>query len=82
MALYCRVDPTLTLPFSGATAIPVRTAFTVKPVEPLMEFEVAVMVADPPLTPLASPPLLMVAILASEEDQVTLAVMSFVVPSL
>lgn len=57
------------------------TAFTVSAAVPEVPFNDAVMVAAPALTPVATPPLLMVATEVFEEVQATLLEMSSMVPS-
>lgn len=56
MAVYCCVLPAATEADAGVTEIEVRVAaVTVRDAEPLIFPEVAVIVAVPALTPLASP---------------------------
>ena len=85
--MNCFVLPAPTVGFVGVTAIDCSSAaVTVKFVVPLIEFCKAVMVIGPPsATPFASPwlpaALLMVSIVAFDEDQVTAAVRSWVLLS-
>jgi hypothetical protein len=72
----------LTLEACGLTLIEVSAAVMIKLVEPVIEPEIAVMVALPCITGVAKPELLMVAMVGAEEFQVTVAVRSFVEPSL
>lgn len=81
MAMNCCVIPAGMEGFSGVTVMVVSTAgvtFTV--VDPLMEPEVAVMVAEATATPVASPPLVMVAVPVLDELQVTELVRLLVLP--
>ena len=72
---------------AGVTAIDTSVAFvTVRLAVPVMVPEVAVIVTVPAATPVASPwveaPLLIVALVASDELQVTVLVTLFTLPSL
>ncbi len=84
MAVNCRVLPTATEGFTGATAIETKAGviITVKDVEPLTLADVAVMVVLPTATPVASPLVVIVALLVSEEVQVAELVRSCVLESL
>jgi hypothetical protein len=83
VAVNCWVLPAAIDGDAGVTAIEVNTAaVTVSVVEPLTVPDLAVMVADPCATPVAKPPLLMVAIAVVEEVQVALPVRFCVVPLL
>jgi hypothetical protein len=64
------------------TVIELRATPTVRVVDPLMAPEVAVIVTCPPLTGVARPALLILAMLLEEELQATVELMSFDVPSL
>jgi hypothetical protein len=78
-----RVVPRAKDGFAGVTAIETSAACpTVRAAEAVMEPEVAVMVAAPGVTPVANPPLLIVAIVVAEEAQATLLVRFCVVPLL
>jgi len=58
--------------FAGVTAIDVSVAeVTFSDVKPLMVPDVAVMLAEPTAIPVANPALLMLAIMGTEELQVT-----------
>jgi hypothetical protein len=59
-----------------------EAAVTVKVADPVMEDELAVMVAEPVATPVAKPVPPIVAIAGAEEVQVAEALRSWVVPSL
>jgi hypothetical protein len=59
-----------------------EAAVTVKVTDPVMEDELAVIVAEPVATPVANPVPLIVAIVGAEEAHVAEAVRSWVVPSL
>ena len=81
--MNCCVVPLAIEGFAGVTAIEVKlAAVTVKPVEPLIDPEVALIVADPVATPVTTPALVMVATVVVLEDQVTVLVRSCVVLSL
>jgi hypothetical protein len=66
----------------GLTASDTKTAGTVRVVDPLIPPEVAVIVVVPVFTPVAIPPAAIVALVGSEEFQVTDAVKSCVLPPL
>lgn len=84
MAVNCRVLPTAIEGFGGPTAIETRAGviITVRGVEPLTLPEVAVMVVLPAATPVASPLVVIVALLVSEEVHVAELVRSCVLESL
>ena len=83
MAVNCWLRPAATDAEGGVTAIEVRTgAVTVRPAEPLMLPEAAVIVADPCATPVARPTLVIEATPVAEELQVTAPVTFCVVPLL
>jgi hypothetical protein len=67
----CCVPPWVIDAFAGVTAIDTSVAVTVRFVEPLMEPEVARIVVEPVPTPVASPPLVIVATAVFVELQVT-----------
>jgi hypothetical protein len=72
-----------TVKLAGVTASETRVGgLTVSTADPLMEPEVAVIVAMPTATALATPAALIVATLAAEEDQATEVVRLDVVPLL
>jgi hypothetical protein len=82
VAVNCWVAPTDRLGLDGVTAMEDRVAeFTVTVVLPEIVPEVAVMVVTPVVRAVARPLLLTVAIVVSEELQVTCVVISWVVPS-
>ena len=82
MAVNCCVAPAVTDGLAGVTAIETKVgAVTVRTVDPLIVPEVAVIVVNPALSPLARPPEATVATLGVEELQVTEEVMSRVLPS-
>jgi len=82
VAVNCWVAPTDRLGLDGVTAMDDRVAeFTVRVVFPEIVPEVAVMVVTPVVRAVARPLLLTVAIVVSEELQVTCVVISWVVPS-
>ena len=82
VAVNCWVAPTDRLGLDGVTAMDDRVAeFTVTVVLPEIVPEVAVMVVTPVVRAVARPLLLTVAIVVSEELQVTCVVISWVVPS-
>jgi hypothetical protein len=69
----------------GVTAIAVTVVaavVTVNAAGPLMPLSEAVIVVDPAATPVASPPLLIVALAVLEDVQVTVEVITAVVPLL
>ena len=75
VAVNCCVVPALIDGLAGVTAIDTKVgAFTVRVVEPLIEPEVAAIVALPCATPVANPPSLIVATLVDEELHVTVSV--------
>ena len=83
MAVNCCCLPAAIDGLAGVTAIETRVAaVTVKLVVPLMESEVALMVAVPAATAVAPPLLLMVAMEGALEVQLTEPVRSFLLPSL
>src|SRR5580693_2661561 len=83
IALNCSVPSASIEALFGVTAIDARFAIvTVTLVVPLMLFKAAVIVTVPGATPVTSPVLETVASLVSEEDQSTVLVMVFVLPSL
>ena len=72
VAVNCSVLPTARLVLAGVTAIDCNTAaVTVKPVEPVIPSKVAEIVTAPGLTAVASPLLLIVAHVTSDDFQVT-----------
>ena len=72
MAVNCCVAPLVIEGFAGVTAIDTSTgAVTVRFVDPLMAPEAAEIVALPVATPVASPPLVIVATAVFVELQVT-----------
>jgi len=82
VAVNCWVAPTDRLGLDGVTAMDDRVAeVTVRVVFPEIVPEVAVMVVTPVVRAVARPLLLTVAIVVSEELQVTCVVISWVVPS-
>lgn len=81
--MNCCVLPAAIEGEAGVTEMEVNTAaVTVSVVEPLIVPDLAVIVADPCATPVAKPPLLIVAMVAAEELQVALLVKFCVVPLL
>jgi hypothetical protein len=83
VAVNCCVAPLAIDGFAGVTAIDCSVAaVTVRTVEPLMDEDVAVMVEVPTPAPLASPAVLIVAVVVVPDDQVTVLVRFCVVPSL
>jgi hypothetical protein len=79
--MNCCVVPAGTDGFIGVTVMVVNTAgvtFTV--VEPLMEPDLAVMVADATPAPVTNPPAVIVAVAVLEEPQVTELVILLVLP--
>ena len=77
VAWNCAVVPFATFGLGGVTSIAVRTAgVTAKVVWPIMPALLAEIVVEPALRPLASPPLLTVAVCILEEAQATFEVMS------
>ena len=81
VALNCRVDPTNTPGEPGVMEIDESSAVTVSGLDLLTEPDVAMMLACPPFIPEAKPVLLIVATLGAEEVQITVEVISLVVPS-
>ena len=76
MAVNCYVAPVRIVEFAGVTAIEESVgaggaACTVSPVLPEMSLSVAEIVVGPALTPVANPPVPMVATAVLEEAQVT-----------
>ena len=69
--MNCCVAPAPIEEFTGVTAIDTNVAVTVRFVEPLMEPEVARIVVLPVATPVASPPLVIVATAVFVELHVT-----------
>jgi hypothetical protein len=83
VAVNCCVAPLAIDGVAGVTAIDCSVAaVTVSKVEPLMDDDVAVIVAVPTPAPLASPAVLIVAVAVVPELQVTVLVRFCVVPSL
>ncbi len=88
MAVNCLVRPVTTLGLIGVTAMELKVAsLTVRAVFPVLPARVAVMVEEPPETPLARPLLaaplgFRVATAVSLDDQVTREVIFSDVPSL
>jgi len=82
MAVNCAVCPTLIPEALLLTVIELSATPTVRVVDPLMVPEVAVIVTCPPLTGVARPVPLMLAMPLEEELQATLELMSLDVPSL
>ena len=79
--MNCWVVPFAIEAVAGVTDIEAKTAgVTVSVVEPLMLFDVAVMLAAPLATAVARPPLLTVAMEVAEEVQVAALVRFCVVP--
>ena len=75
VAVNCSVFPTARLVLAGVTAIDCNTAaVTVKPVEPVIPSKVAEIVTGPGLTAVASPLLLIVAHVTSDDFQLTCVV--------
>src|ERR1700727_1929797 len=75
VAVNCCVVPLVIDGFAGVTAIDCNVAaVTVSTVEPLIDDDVAVIVEVPTPAPVASPVVLIVAMLVAPEDQVTLDV--------
>jgi hypothetical protein len=82
MALNCWFVPNAIEGFAGVTAIETRPALvTVRVVDPLTVPELAAIVVVPVPIPLASPAVEIVAIVREDELQVTVPVMSCVLPS-
>ena len=80
--MNCCVRPSVIEGVAGVTVMDVRTAaVTVRDAVPVIAPEVAVIVEVPTATPVARPPLLMVAVAVELEVQVTAEVMSAVEPS-
>ena len=83
VATYCCVPPLMIEVFAGVTAIVANVAaVTVNPVDPLMDPDVAVIVLLPVATPVARPPLVIVATPVFVELHVTVLVRFCVLPSL
>lgn len=83
VAVNCCAVPTVIMGVAGVTAIEANTAeVTVRVVVPLTAPAAAVIVAVPVLREVTKPLELTLAIEAFEDDQVTLPVTSWVVPSL
>ncbi len=83
VAMNCCVAPLAIDGFAGVTAIDCSVAaVTVSKVEPLMDDDVAVIVEVPTPAPLASPEVLIVAVVVVPDDHVTVLVRFCVVPSL
>ena len=79
--MNCCVWPSVIEGVAGVTAIDERVgAVTVRIVEPVMEPDVAVIVVLPCATDVASPALLIVAMLVADEAQVTVPVRFCVLP--
>ena len=82
VAVNCWVSPAAMEATAGVTLMLTNSAGrTVKAAVPEMRPDVAVMVVAPSPTPVANPPLEVVAAEVSEDDQVTLEVMFWVVRS-
>ncbi len=72
VAAYCFVPPTVTDELTGDTVMLTNVgAVTVRPVDPLTEPEVAVIVVAPAAIAVASPPAAIVALLVALEDHAT-----------
>jgi hypothetical protein len=85
VAVNCCVPPVAKLAAFGVTAIEVTTddaVATVSAAVPFTPLSDAVIVVDPTATPLARPPLLIVAVAVPEDVQVTVEVTTAVVPLL
>ena len=82
VALNACVVPGAMETVPGVIASETKLGFTVKVVEPLIEFSVAVMVVEPAAFAVTSPPLATVATLVADELQVTVLVTSETLPSL
>ncbi len=83
VAVNCCVAPLVIDGLAGVTAIDCSVAaVTVSKVEPLIDDDVAVIVEVPTPAPVARPAALIVAIVVSPDDHVTLDVRFCVVPSL
>jgi hypothetical protein len=83
VAVNCWVAPLAIDGFAGVTAIDCRVAaVTVRTVDPLIAPDVALMAEVPTPAPVASPAALIVAVAVVPDDQVTLDVRFWVVPSL
>jgi hypothetical protein len=83
VAVNCCVPPWVTVMSEGLSASETSVAgVTVKVADPVMEDELAVIVAEPAATPVAKPVPAIVAIVGAEEVQRAEAVRSCVVPSL
>jgi len=81
--VYCSPTPIGSVKSSGETEIAVIVgAFTVTVVVPITDPKVAVIVEDPPATPVTMPAVLTVAFAIVEELQLTTAVISLLLPSL
>lgn len=82
MAVNCWLAPSDTKGRDGVSAIETRVAgVTVNVAMPLMVPEVALIVVVPAATPLASPPLVIVAMFMAEELQVAEPLRFCVLPS-
>src|SRR5438105_2847118 len=82
VAVNCWLLPTMMVAPLGVTAIATRAGVTLKLAAPRIESNAAVIFDWPAATPVAKPPLVIVAMFFAEEFQVTLDVMSFLWPSL
>jgi hypothetical protein len=85
VAVNCCIVPFAIVALDGVTAmessVGAETVVTVKAAFPLIDPDVAVMVAVPPPTPVARPVELIVAIVSAEELHVALAVRFCMLPS-
>jgi len=82
-AVYCSLTPRGSVKSSGAIEIAVMVgALTVTDVDPETELRVAVIVAEPPASPVTTPEALTVALATVDEVQLTSAVRSRLLPSL
>jgi len=80
VAVNCCVAPMLIDGFAGVTEIDVSVGFTVSCVEPETELSAACICVVPAATPVAKPPVLIVATLVLDELHVTVVVRFCVVP--
>jgi len=82
VAVNCCVCPTTTAPFNGVTAMVVRCAgVTFSVTDPVILPLLALMVLEPAATAVATPLELIVAAAGLSEAQVTVEVMSELLPS-
>ena len=80
--MNCCVRPAATEALAGVTAIDTSGFVTVSMAVPLIPLELAEMVTEPAVTPVARPALLMVATALLEDDQEAVPVRSLLLPSL